>query len=280
MLRKSLNLLRSWLEEPAPQPDPETARFAYPLLNRLVEEAAEAFGSEQRPAYTWGVAHGAYLAHNLGTERISVLELGVAGGKGLVALEHAAEWVEQALGVAVEVHGFDTGAGLPKPEDYRDLPNLWTEGAFPMDVEALQARLRRASLHLGLVRDTIPAFLETRPAPIAFISFDLDLYSSTVDALRLLEADPALLLPRIHCYLDDILGFTFADFNGERLAIREFNQTHTWRKVSPIYGTRFYVPPRYANAIWTEKLYLAHILDHPRYGDYDGLVRRARMDLA
>jgi len=27
------------------------------------------------------------------------------------------------------------------------------------------------------------------------------------------------------------------------------------------------------------KLYLAHILDHPRYNDYDGLVRRPRLDL-
>jgi len=39
------------------------------------------------------------------------------------------------------------------------------------------------------------------------------------------------------------------------------------------------VPPAYSNAIWVEKLYMAHILDHPRYGDYDGLVRRPRMDL-
>ena len=120
----------------------------------------------------------------------------------------------------------------------------------------------------------------SQPAPIAFISLDLDLYSSTVHALRLLEADSALLLPRIQCYLDDILGFTFADFNGERLAVAEFNDAQAMRKISPIYGARFYVPPRYANANWVEKLYMAHILDHPRYGDYDGLVRRPRMDLA
>lgn len=27
-------------------------------------------------------------------------------------------------------------------------------------------------------------------------------------------------------------------------------------------------------ARWARKLYLAHIHDHPRYADYDGLVRR------
>lgn len=27
-------------------------------------------------------------------------------------------------------YGFDTGKGLPKPQDYRDLPNLYRESAF------------------------------------------------------------------------------------------------------------------------------------------------------
>jgi hypothetical protein len=26
------------------------------------------------------------------------------------------------------------------------------------------------------------------------------------------------------CYFDDIIGYTFSDFNGERLAIHEFNE--------------------------------------------------------
>jgi hypothetical protein len=249
------------------------------LINALVVDIANELGPGQRPHYTWGMAHGAYLAQQLGIPRISVIELGVAGGNGLVALDQAAARVEKALGVEIDVFGFDSGAGLPKPQDYRDLPNLWSPGDFPMDEAALRQRLQRAQLFLGLVEETIPAFLQSRPAPLAFISFDLDLYSSTVAALPLLEAEPELLLPRIHCYLDDILGFTFADFNGERLAIAEFNANHPQRKISPIYGARFYVPPRYSNAIWVEKLYLAHILDHPRYGDYDGLVRRPRMDL-
>ena len=121
--------------------------------------------------------------------------------------------------------------------------------------------------------------MASRPAPIAFIAFDLDLYTSTRDALCLLEADPALLLPRVHCYLDDILGFTFAEFNGERLAVAEFNAAHPQRQISPMFGLRYYVPPRHFNAMWVDKCYLAHILDHPRYGDHDGLVRQPRMDL-
>ncbi|NOZ50942.1 MAG: hypothetical protein GXP37_13005 [Chloroflexi bacterium] len=280
-LRKGARTLRHLMQEPSPAPhDFSQDRFAYGQINALVEQIAERLGAEQRSHYTWGMAHGAYLAQHLGIERITVIELGVAGGNGLVALDRAAVEVERALGVGIDVLGFDTGAGLPKPYDARDLPNLWSPGDFPMDEAALQRRLHRARLILGLVEDTIPRFLASRPAPIAFISFDLDLYSSTVAALPLLEADPALLLPRVQCYLDDILGFTFAEFNGERLAIAEFNDAHPQRKISPIFGARFYVPRRYTNAIWVDKLYMAHILDHPRYGDYDGLVRRPRMDLS
>ncbi len=278
-LRKGYRTLRQWLQEPAPAPAPGQDRFAYGLINDLVVQIASKLGPSQRPHYTWGMAHAAYLAQHLGIERITAIELGVAGGNGLVALDRAADELERAFGVGIDVAGFDSGAGLPKPLDYRDLPNLWSPGDFPMDEAALRRRLRRGRLILGLVEDTIPAFLAERPAPIGFISFDLDLYSSTMAAMPLLAADAALLLPRVQCYFDDILGFTFADFNGERLAIAEFNDAHEQRKISPIYGARFYVPPRYSNAIWVEKLYLAHILDHPQYNDYDGLVRRPNMDL-
>ena len=96
-----------------------------------MEDVAAELGSLQRPHYTWGMAHGAWLARNLGIDRISVIEFGVAGGNGLVALDRAAELVEARLEVGIDVYGFDSGAGLPKPEDYRDLPNLWSTGDFP-----------------------------------------------------------------------------------------------------------------------------------------------------
>ena len=278
-LRKAARVARNWLAEPTPAPSPGQSRFAYAEINAIVEHIAATLGPVQRPAYAWGVVQAAHLAKHLGVERVSALELGVAGGNGLVALDRIAPLVEDALGVGVEVYGFDSGRGLPKPKDWRDLPNLWSAGDFPMDEAALRGRLQRAKLILGLVADTIPTFLQENPAPIGFISFDLDLYTSTKQAFALLEAEPARLLPRIHCYMDDILGFTFADFNGERLAMAEFNVEHETRKFSPIYGLRFYVPPRHFNAMWVEKFYMLHILDHPLYSAYDGLVRRPRMDL-
>ncbi len=279
-LRRRLRSLILWASTP------ETGRrdfsrdlSAYPMLNALVEEVGQAYGKEQRPYYTWGMAHAAYLAQNLDIPRITAIELGVAGGNGLVAMENAAEYLDRALGIAIDVVGFDSGAGLPKPQDTRDLPNLWSQGDFAMDEDALRARLQRAQLRLGLVEETIPSFLASDFAPIGFISFDLDYYSATVAAMPLLETTPDRILPRVQCYFDDILGFTFADFNGERLAIHEFNDTHPRRKISPIYGARNYVPPRLSHANWTEKLFMAHMLDHPRYNDYDGLVRRPQLEI-
>jgi hypothetical protein len=276
--RNWLRRIIIWATAPeAPRRDFSRNIFAYPLLNALVEDAAAALGAQQRPHYTWGLAHAAYLAKNLGSARITAIELGVAGGSGLIALDRTAGWIERALGVGIDVVGFDSGQGLPKPEDYRDLPNLWAQGDFAMNERALRTQLQRAQLNLGLVEATIPEFLASDHAPIGFISFDLDLYSSTIPALALLEASPERILPRVQCYFDDILGFSFADFNGERLAIHEFNAAHDRRKISPIYGARFYVPARYASANWTEKLFLAHILDHPRYNDHDGLVRNPQL---
>ncbi len=86
------------------------------------------------------------------------IEIGVAGGNGLVALERAAALAGERLGVEVETYGFDTGQGLPPPRDHRDAPFIMDRGDFPMDVAALRSRLSRAELVLGDVRETIPGF--------------------------------------------------------------------------------------------------------------------------
>ncbi len=248
--------------------------YAYPWLNSIFTKLLSEGLARERSWYTWGVLQGVYLAKVVGIKRVSVIEFGVAGGNGLVSLERIAEKVEKIFGVDVDVYGFDSGSGLPKPLDYRDCPNLWSSGYFPMDKEKLQRRLQRAKLFLGLVEDTVPEFIKSKPSPVAFISFDLDYYTSTMQAFRLLEADENLLLPRIHCYFDDIMGFTYSDYNGERLAISEFNASHSSRKISPIYGLRYFLPAPHAQADWSEMFYIAHIFDHNLYDRDDGFNRR------
>jgi len=240
----------------------------YPILVSHLKKVLSEI-DKARSSYAWGVISGADLAKKLGIDRISVIEFGVAGGSGLVALEKIASKVEKIYGISIDVYGFDTAKGLPRPKDYRDLPHLWNESDFRMDKEKLQKRLKKARLVLGDVKDTIPGFMKSNPCPIAFMAFDVDMYSSTMDSFKLLEGKEDLFLPRVHCYFDDVMGFSFSEFNGERLAIDDFNKSHKMRKISRIYGLKYFVN---CDQKWTEQMYLFHVFGHKLYGKNDGMV--------
>lgn len=236
------------------------------LFDFLSYESKLTLRSVPRAHYGFGLLHAARLASRLGMSRISALEFGVAGGNGLVALEHHARRVRQETGVEIVTFGFDSGAGLPPPEDYRDLPYAWEAGFYAMDPEKLRARLGGTTLVLGDVRETTRHFADRDPPPIGFISFDLDYYSSTTAALEILGIDDRFLLPRIFCYFDDVAGgpnFCYNEFTGELLAIAEFNRAHTDRKVARLAGLRHNfnsLPAR-----WHEQMYVAHLFTHALY---------------
>jgi hypothetical protein len=269
-LKVALQRLKRWLDEEdaleiPSVPFDNTWAWLSPSFQKLQRDPACA----KKPAYIWGCLQGAALGKVLGMERVSVIEFGVGGGAGLLALQRIAASVETMVNIRVDVYGFDTGNGLPKRQDYRDCPNLWLDNQFPMDKEQLERQLPRARLKLGLVEATVPAFLRTAPAPVAFVAIDLDLYSSTRDALRLFDAEHDRLLPRVLCYFDDIIGLTYSDYNGERLAISEFNTMHTMRKISPLYGLRYFVPSECMTSAWPNLFYFAHFFDHPLYNQPD-----------
>lgn len=233
-----------------------------------------------RPNYLWSVLHAADVAARTGVPAISVVELGVAGGNGLLALERAAAEAADALGVAIEVYGFDTGAGLPATDDVRDAPFLMDPGDFPMDPEQLRGRLSGAELILGPVAETVPAFLAASKAPLAFASYDLDYYTSTRDALGLLRGDSAGCLPRVLCYFDDTHGYPWGEHNGARLAIREFNEEPHGRRLDQIHGLKFLLPGAQREQRWAEAMYVANLFDHPRYNEPEGTALVSRLDLS
>lgn len=278
IIRATLAGIRHWLaEEPLPEDPALPFDNHYPRIRHIFQRLMQV---GNRQPYAWGVVQGLALAHALGYPRVSVIEFGVAGGAGLLALEQIAAQAEQMVGIGIDVYGFDTGKGLPKPQDYRDIPYMWEEGYFAMDVEKLRARLQRARLILGRVEETVPEFLRTSFAPVAFVSIDLDMYTGTKHALRLLEATPDVLLPRIPYYFDDIMGGQgYCDYTGERLAIHEFNREHAMRKIAPHYGLKFFVPPQNAHAPWVECMYFAHLFDHPLYEARAHVERYNQLDL-
>jgi hypothetical protein len=236
------------------------------VFNFLGYEAKLRVRSITRSQYGFGLLQAGRLAARIGIPRISAIEFGVAGGNGLLALEDHARRVTRETGVEIDVYGFDSGAGLPPPDDYRDMPYAWEQGFYAMDVEKLRKRLTSAELLIGDVRDTVQRFGETNPAPIGFISFDLDYYSSTVAALRVLDLPFESLLPRVFCYFDDVAGgpaYCYNEFTGELLAINEFNQSHEDRKLARIAGLRHNF--RTLPALWHEQTYVAHLFKHPHY---------------
>lgn len=236
------------------------------VFNFLGYETKLRVRSITRSQYGFGLLHAGRLAARLGIPRISALEFGVAGGNGLLALEDHARRVSQETGVQIDIYGFDSGSGLPAPTDFRDMPYAWEQGFYAMDVDKLKNRLTSAKLILGDVRDTVQHFGDTNPAPIGFIAFDLDYYSSTTAALGVLELPFEQLLPRVFCYFDDVAGgpsYCYNEFTGELLAINEFNQSHDDRKLAQIAGLRhnFSSLP----ALWHEQIYVAHLFNHPSY---------------
>jgi hypothetical protein len=64
-----------------------------------------------------------------------------------------------------------------------------------MNEGKLRERLRKAKLILGMVEETVPQFIDSKPSPIAFTAFDLCFYSSTVNALKIFEADQSVCSP-------------------------------------------------------------------------------------
>jgi hypothetical protein len=261
-----LSKIRAALREPIPLRflilrwlDRRLGLFAY--LTKLE------LGSLDYAWYGYPMLHAAWLAKKLGHTRIAAIEFGVAGGNGLVAMERHAQRVRKETGVEILVYGFDTGTGMPQPLDARDMPYLWQAGYFAMDEKKLRARLTTARLQLGEVKHTVGNFFaQENPPPIGFISFDLDYYSSTVAALKILDADPKYYLPRVACYFDDLAGGmmdAYSEFSGELLAIREFNDSHPDVKISTVPGLRLhgYNLP----AQWQDKMYIAHRFGHPDY---------------
>jgi hypothetical protein len=235
-------------------------------------------GVRTRPQYLWPLLHAAHAARALNLPRIAALEFGVAGGNGLLALERAAAAATELSGTEVEIFGFDSGAGMPAPVDHRDAPWLIEPAYFDMNEEALRARLSGAQLVLGHVAETVPEWARSDHPPIGFIAFDLDYYSSTMEAFRILEGDPERLLPRVPCYFDDMFGYGWTDFMGERAAIDEFNASHERRKIGKIHGLRFELPPGEFQQGWHELLYVIHMFDHPRYAEPEGRIDQRWFD--
>ena len=151
--------------------------------------AKERLGLIRRPWYAYGLLSAADRAAKLGYEQIAAIEFGVASGRGLRNMVALSRNVAEATGVEIRVVGFDRATGMPPTTDYRDHPEVYGEGDYPMIDEG---KLRRdigdsAELIIGDIEETVTGYKERlhKASPVGFMAVDVDIYSSTKAALRL-----------------------------------------------------------------------------------------------
>lgn len=217
-----------------------------------------------RQQNAFGLVKAAQFAKELGIESITAIEFGVAAGAGLLNICEIAKNITKETGVKFKIYGFDTGAGMPPPRDYRDQPEIFKEGHFPMvdRKKLLQALPENAQLIIGNITETVPEFIKTlsKESPVGFISVDVDYYWSAKECLTVLLGEPEKYLPMTVVYLDDIGVPSANPWVGELLAVNEFNAEHLHRKIHPytfLRSQRIFKQTR-----WIEQIFIMHTLDH------------------
>lgn len=217
-----------------------------------------------RQNHAYALLDVADQAMALGYKRVSIFEFGVAAGTGLLNLQEIANRLSAITGVGFDIYGFDTGAGMPPPQSYKDHPERYQAGDFPMDANKLKSLLKpNTKLVLGPISESTRTFLnmDFSNSPIAFVSIDVDYYCSTVDALKLLKHDAHNMLPRVQIYLDDVEFWEHNSWCGEQAAVHEFTFENPLRPIEKHAFLRGY--RIFKHARWIDHMYQCHILDHP-----------------
>jgi len=220
-----------------------------------------------KPHYETILLESCKEAKKLGINKVSVLELGVAGGNGIIALEKYKKFIERYLDINIDVYGFDTGKGMPKSDLKEDLVFVFKPGQFKIDKESLSKKIN-SKIFFGDIKNTINDFIKSNPNKICCIFFDLDYYSSTKSFLDQINSLKKYLLPRVFCYFDD-LGVPekyISDINGVPLAINEFNLNNTSYKlgasIDHILDFKF--------PLAKSLTYILHNFDDPDYNKFIG----------
>jgi hypothetical protein len=225
----------------------------------------ESYGLISRPYYLYGMLRAADNAKYFGKKSVTVVEMGVASGRGLLNMIDCAEQITRETGVTFRIVGFDTGAGLPSIQGHKDHPELWNPGDFTMENrDVLLNKIDgRAEIIWGDIEKTIGPFTASidPSSPLGFVSVDVDIYSATRAGLRCLTSSPDKYVPAVSMYFDDVNFFFANQWCGELAAIDEFNSENEMRKI----GNDRSLPGRrpVSAAHWYSAMHVCHILDHP-----------------
>lgn len=246
-------------------------RLGEPLIYNIASLFVMLFGSTRskidydcvpRHGYAYSIQAAADHAKYYGIKRLTLIEFGVAAGAGLMNMCWIAERITKETGVEFDIVGFDSGEGMPPPRDYRDHPEYYLTGDYPVTDKAalLKALPSNAKIYYGPIEQTLKQAEQEITSAIGFISIDVDYFFSTEQSLEILTWQPERYLPAVPMYFDDVAFLDHNRFCGELLAIDSFNEQRQFRKIAPINFL-----PKYRifkNAVWLGQIYYAHILDH------------------
>jgi hypothetical protein len=249
-------------------------RLTEPLHLNLLSLFVWVFGSYRakvgydlvvRQNNAYSILKAADFARSQNIRTVSLIEFGVGSGTGLLNMARIAGQVTRATGVSFKLYGFDSGQGMPPARDYRDHPDLYQQGDFAMNQDALKKVLpANVQLIIGEVSGTVAGFISRLPPdePVGYVVFDMDYYFSMCDALKILrDPNPLKYLPITLVYLDDIALDPHNHYCGELLAVNEFNAENQLRKIEP----HAFLENRriFRKALWVKQIFFLHVLDHP-----------------
>lgn len=216
-----------------------------------------------RPHNAFGLLRAAQIAEQLGYKGFTAIEFGVASGAGLLNMASIAQRVTRATGIEVRLIGMDAGSGMPPALDYRDHPDLYGPGDYVMqDFEGLKNHLpASADLVIGPVAENLQSVVAKVSVeyPIGYVVLDVDYYSSAKDCLEIFKGLSELYLPVVLLFLDDVGGWTHNEFQGELLAVKEFNAQDQPRRIAPYNLLRKLRVLK--NAAWIDQMFTVHIMD-------------------
>jgi hypothetical protein len=245
-------------------------RLGEPLIYNLVSIYVFLFGPltkkidydlVPRQPYAFGLNEAFKTACDLKIKKIKIIEFGVAQGAGLYNLADIASKLSKSYGVDYTVIGFDSGAGMPEPIDFRDHPEKYRTGDYPPGKLNLNNLPNKTNLIYGPISQTVPEFIKNlqKDEIISFVSIDVDYYSSTMECFEIFQADADYFLPSTILYFDDVNNPDHNEFMGELLAIAEFNQATEFKKISKM--TQLSNWRIFKNALWLDQMYFLHVLD-------------------
>ncbi len=221
-------------------------------------------GTIPRPHYAFGVFFSSSIASQLGYKKISLFEFGCWEGEGLLDLEHYSTEIEKLFNIEIEIYGFEGGAGMPPPKDYRDRVYQYSEGEMKTSKKSSLNSLKRSKLIYGNFKETVPDFIKSNKfAPIGALFNDADYFSSTKDSFKIFDHDNKL--PKVFLYFDD-LNFS-SNFTGELGAINDFNRTNKSKiETVPELSETMSLYWKKWNFL-AKRFYLLHNFEHPKYNE-------------